>query len=72
MGLSQVGSRNPVLDGGADPTKGSLSAAESGGLKEPCIRWGCRSPKGKRQLLGIVHSSEMHWEPLLWCTRKNG
>jgi len=49
VGLSRVGSRNPVLDGGADPTKGSLSGAESGGLKEPCIRWGCRSHKGKSE-----------------------
>jgi len=38
-----------VLDGGADPPKGSLSGAESGGLKEPCVRWGCRSSKWKSE-----------------------
>ena len=38
-----------MLDGGADPPNGSLSGTESGGFKEPCIRWGCRSHKGKSE-----------------------
>ena len=40
----------PCKNGWTD--QNSIWGANSGEPKEPCIRWRCRSPKGKRQFLG--------------------
>ena len=46
--------------------------ADSGGPKEPCIRWGSRSFQVKGQFLRIVRPTEKHLESLLWCTQQKG
>ena len=44
--------------------------ADSGGPKEPCIRWGRDPPPQELAILRVVRHTEKHWESLLRCTQQ--
>jgi len=53
------------------PAKTAEPIDDSGGRKEPCIRWGQEHPR-KGTILRTVRLIEKHWECLLRCTQQKG
>ena len=67
-GLSVCHSNEPCKNAWTDPD--AVWVQNSGGSKEPCIRWGSRSPHAKGQLLGEMTCPGMPDNILPWAVQK--